>query len=147
MTVIDSPKSDALQVADRFFSAIETGDIKTIEAIYAPDGIVWHNYDPLDAREGAPAKNSVQDNIALLSALPQAVTNLRYDLLDETTTETGFVRQHVVTGTTIDGDALSLPACVVADVSDDKITRLCEYISLTHLPPSLGAFLAENTPQ
>ena len=37
--------ADALDVADRFFSAIEAGDIETVRALYHPDVEVWHNTD------------------------------------------------------------------------------------------------------
>ncbi len=34
---------DALQTADRFFKAIESGDVEAIRAIYSPDAtIMWH---------------------------------------------------------------------------------------------------------
>jgi ketosteroid isomerase-like protein len=39
----------------------------------------------------------------------------------------GFVHQHVLSGTRKDGARLSLPACLVCEVKDGRITRLDEY--------------------
>ena len=33
------------QLAENFFNAIEHGDLKAVESIYAPDAIIWHNTD------------------------------------------------------------------------------------------------------
>jgi len=39
--------SEAFNVIDRFFSAIEAGDIDALNDIYHPDVVVWHNTDGL----------------------------------------------------------------------------------------------------
>ena len=38
-------ETSVLDVAARFFAAIEAGDIDTVRATYAPDAVVWHNHD------------------------------------------------------------------------------------------------------
>ena len=43
--------SDALEVGERFFGAIEAGDIETLREIYHPDVVIWHNSDGLERRE------------------------------------------------------------------------------------------------
>ena len=35
-------------VADRFFAAIERGDVDAVADLYSDDVTVWHNYDGLD---------------------------------------------------------------------------------------------------
>ena len=40
--------SDALEIAERFFRAIEAGNVEAIRAIYAPDAVIWHNNDNLE---------------------------------------------------------------------------------------------------
>lgn len=141
MSVIDAYETEALQLADRFFGAIENNDTRTVEQIYAPDAIIWHNYDPLDARENAQLGQSVPENIAFLTALPQAISGLKYEVWQQAPTATGFVRQHIVRGTTPDGYELSIPVCVVAEIRAGKISKFYEYLSLTHLPASLAEFL------
>src|SRR5215211_6519486 len=39
--------SDVLELADRFFAAIEAGDIAAVRELYAPDAEIWHNTDGL----------------------------------------------------------------------------------------------------
>ncbi len=50
--------SDALEIAERFFRAIEAGNVEAIRAIYAPDAVIWHNNDPLpgEATSGHPGR-------------------------------------------------------------------------------------------
>jgi ketosteroid isomerase-like protein len=47
---------------------------------------------------------------------------------------TGFVQQHVLRGTrTQDGVVVELPACLVAEVADGRITRLDGYFDSAHV--------------
>ena len=41
--------SEHLDVAERFFKAIEAADIDAVKEIYAPDAEIWHNTDGLVA--------------------------------------------------------------------------------------------------
>ena len=41
---IDAKAAGAvLALADRFFAAIEAGDLDAVAGIYAPDAVIWHN--------------------------------------------------------------------------------------------------------
>lgn len=135
-------KPAALLLADRFFAAIERCDMDTVRAIYAPDALIWHNFDPLEGRLDRKLSQSVADNIALLSALPRLILNLRYAVWHEAATTTGFVRQHVVHGTTARGDAVEFPICVVVDIADGRIAALYEYLSVHHLPTAITDYFA-----
>ena len=43
---IDAKQVEALnRVAERFFTAVEKGDVDTVKEIYSPDARIWHNFD------------------------------------------------------------------------------------------------------
>jgi len=59
--------SDALVIAEKFFRAIEAGDVDAIRAIYAPDAVIWHNNDQLE--------QSVDDNLRVLGWVAKNLKN------------------------------------------------------------------------
>ena len=50
---------DALDVAERFFTAVESGDLEAVRAIYAPDARIWHNHDRKE--------QTVEENLKVLA--------------------------------------------------------------------------------
>lgn len=120
---------DALDVAERLFTAIEGGDIDTVDALYAPDAEVWHNI--WHGRNGA-----VQTREENLSVLRWVVTNLkdlRYDDIRRSATDTGFVQQHVLRAVGPAGRPVEMPVCMVCTCLDGRITRIDEYLDSAHL--------------
>ena len=111
---------DAIRtVATRFFDAIERGDIETVQAIYAPDAIVWHNTDGIAQPEA--------ENLKTLSNFTKFVPERRYADRRLDVFDGGFVEQHLLSGKLRDGKAVTLSACIVCAVKDGRITRLDEY--------------------
>ena len=108
-----------LTLADRFFTAIERGDVAEVEAIYAPEALIWHNTDRL--------ASTVTDNLKVLGGLVRATTDRAYTDRRVLPTPTGFVQQHVLIAHRRDGRRLELPACIICEVKDGRITRLDEY--------------------
>jgi ketosteroid isomerase-like protein len=106
-------------LADRFFNAIEAGDIGAVRAIYAEDAAIWHNTDELTI--------TVADNVETLSGFVKRITDRRYRDRRIEVFGDGFVQQHVLHGVRADGVAVTLPACIVCRVADGHITRLDEY--------------------
>lgn len=135
--------NESLILADRFFSAIEDNDIATVESIYAPDALIWHNYDPLEAREDTRLAQSVSDNLALLAALPQLIKDMRYEVWHQEVTPSGFVRQHIINGLTLDDEPVRFPVCVVVEVAAGRIAKLYEYLDTTHLPQAILEYFAQ----
>ncbi|HVM97895.1 MAG TPA: nuclear transport factor 2 family protein [Candidatus Acidoferrales bacterium] len=111
---------DALDVAERLFAAIQLGDVDAVGEIYAPDAQIWHNHDR--------AVQTREENLAVLRWVVKNVTGLRYEEVRRQRTELGFVQQHVLRGTTRNGAALEIAACIVCTVVDGRIARLDEYI-------------------
>ncbi len=116
--------TDVLALAERFFKAIEGGDVETARAIYHPDAVIWHNFDPLDEREKG---QSVAENLKIIESLPKRIIGGKYEIYQREATETGFLQQHVLTGRLVNGEPIVLPACIVCRVEDGCITRLDEY--------------------
>ena len=111
--------SDALEVAERFFRAVEAGDIEAIRAIYAPDARIWHNNDRLD--------QTVDENLRVPSWVAKNLTNRHYRVQRRVAIPGGFMQQHVLEAETA-GGPFSMPACIVCEVQNGRIKRLEEYL-------------------
>lgn len=120
----DAPE---LEVARRFFGAIERGDLAAVRELYAPDVVVWHCFD---GRE-----KTREENLAMLAGALEAVQGLRYEDVRLQAIPGGFVEQHVVRGVEkANGRELVLPAVVVCRVAHGRITRLDEYFDSAQAP-------------
>jgi len=111
---------DAIRaLATRFFDAIETGDIETVQTIYASDAIVWHNTDGV----AQPVAENLKTLTNFIKFVPvRRYTDRRLDVFDG-----GFIEQHLLKGKLQNGKEVSLSACIVCRVQDGRITRLDEY--------------------
>lgn len=135
--------SNALNIANDFFAAIERCDIPRLREIYAPDVLIWANFDALEARNNHQLSQTVDANLALLATLPELIQNMRYKVWHEATTEKGFVRQHIVEGLS-NGEPVAIPVCVVGEVTGDRISAFYEYMSITHLPAAILNYFAQQ---
>lgn len=115
---------DVLQLASRFFKAIENGDVDTAAAIYAPSVLIWHNYDHGEDRSYGQNR---AESLEVLKGLPRRISGATYDIVYRERTETGFVQQHVLRGIMPNGEPFVLPACIICEVKSGQITRLDEY--------------------
>ena len=113
-----------LDLCDQLFSAIMRGDIDAVRAIYSPDAVIWHNNDQI---EETPDRN-----LRVLGWVTKNIKDLRYEELRRHETPSGFVQQHVLRGIAPNGTALEIPACIVCEVKDGRITRLDEYLDSAH---------------
>jgi uncharacterized protein len=113
-----------LELCDQLFSAIMRGDIDAVRAIYAPDAVIWHNNDQLE--------ETPERNLRVLGWVTKNIKDLRYEEMRRHETPTGFVQQHVLRGIAPNGTALEIPACIICEVKDGRITRLDEYLDSAH---------------
>lgn len=134
--------SDALKVGERFFGAIEAGDIETLREIYHPDVVIWHNSDGLERRERGQNR---EDNLALLSVLTGIAKDWKYDVWFREATESGLVQQHTLRCSLPSGEALAIPVCIVLQITDGRITRLDEYIDSAQTRPMIEALKNART--
>ena len=116
----------SLEVADRLFKAIERGDVAAIRtSVYAPDAKIWHNNDGLT--------QTVEQNLAVLGWVVANISEIAYTEVRRQPTPAGFVQQHVLRGKLkSSGKEFSLPACIVCEVENGRITRLDEYFDSAH---------------
>jgi len=112
--------SEHLDLAERFFKAIEAGDIDAVKAIYAPDAEIWHNTDGVVQ---APA-----DNARTLTWITKNLEGMSYTDIRRSATDDGFVQQHTLVATNRAGQRVEVPACIVVRIADGRITRLDEYL-------------------
>ncbi|MGE3073422.1 MAG: nuclear transport factor 2 family protein [Dehalococcoidia bacterium] len=116
-----------LELCDQLFSAIRRADIEAVRGIYAPDAVIWHNNDGVE--------EDPDRNLRVLSWVARNIKDLRYEEIRRQETSTGFVQQHVLLGIAPNGTALEIPACIVCEVKDGRITRLDEYLDSAHTAP------------
>lgn len=109
-----------LDLCDRLFSAIMRGDIEAVRGIYAPDAVIWHNDDK--------TAQAPEQNLRVLGWVTRNVKDLRYEEIRRQETPAGFVQQHVLRGIAPNGTPIEVPACIVCEVRDGRITRLDEYL-------------------
>jgi ketosteroid isomerase-like protein len=109
-----------LDIAEKFFAAIESGDPDAIRTCYAPDARIWHNFDGIE--------QTVDENLKVLVWMKPRLLNKRYDVQRREALPSGFMQQHILRGELIDGSPFEMPACVICQVSDGLITRLEEYL-------------------
>ncbi|CDO37847.1 nuclear transport factor 2 family protein [Novosphingobium sp. KN65.2] len=113
-------------VAERFFDAIERGDVETVRDVYHPDVVIWHATDRTES--------SREENLAVLEGFVARASDRRYENRTLEVFADGFVQQHIVTGTRRDGMRLEMASCVICKVQDDRIVRLDEYFDSAALP-------------
>ncbi|MBK7724757.1 MAG: nuclear transport factor 2 family protein [Dehalococcoidia bacterium] len=109
-----------LELCDLFFAAISRGDIDAVRAIYAPDAVIWHNDEK--------AEQTPDRNLKVLGWVTRNIKDMRYEEVRRHETPTGFVEQHVLRGVAPNGAPLEIPACIVCEVREGRITRLDEYL-------------------
>jgi len=117
---------DAIRaLAACLFDAIENGDVEGVAACYAPELVVWHNFDGLEQPR--------EDNLKTLAGMVSRISDRRYENRRVDIFDGGFVQQHVLTGVRKDGVRVSMPGVLIGRVRDGKISRLDEYLDSAHV--------------
>jgi len=109
-----------MDVVARMVAAIEAGDAGAVRDLYAPDVVLWTNFD--DTERGR------DEAIEMLGMLLTHTTDRRYDVKRRVAIDGGVLQQHVVRGTTKGGRTFAMPACLVMEIADSMITRIDEYL-------------------
>ena len=112
-------------LAKRFFDAVEAGDVDTVRSSYTDDCPIWHNTDGIE--------QTPDDNANTLRAMTQRIAEREYSQRRIGIFADGFGHQHVLKGVRKDGSRVELPACIVCQVRDGKISRLDEYFDSAHV--------------
>ncbi len=127
----DATAPSALEVAEQFFAAIDAGDVSAIYETYAPDAVIWHNFDGVEQTR--------DENVRMLGWAVKHLGDMRYTDVRRTATDSGFAQQHVLRATNTNGIEIEVPAALFVSVRDGKITRLDEYIDSRHVALITGA--------
>ena len=117
-------------LAARLFDAIEAGDIEAVADCYAPDVVIWHNTDGVGQTR--------EENLKTLAGVIRLLPERRYQERRLEVFDGGFVHQHVLAGVRADGAHVSLPAALICQVRDGKITRLDEYLDSGQVAAFVG---------
>jgi len=116
---------DAL--ADRFFGAVEQGDIETFVSCYNPDARIWHSRDEADT--------DIAQNREMQEMFKARVSNRRFEIVRRHVFDGGFVQEHVVHGTMPDGSTMRLPVLLIANLDDEgRFKRIAEYFDSARSP-------------
>lgn len=120
-----------LETVERFFAALEAGDIDTLTAIYTDDARIWHN--------DASGEQGVEDNLRTLRGLQQVVTGLHYEIVRRLPVDGGVFQQHVLRGRLPDGTGIAMPAAMYLTVADGRVSRIEEYLDSAQAAPIRAA--------
>ncbi len=112
--------TEMLAFAEKFVGAIQSGDVDTVRACYAPDAKLWHNTDNIE--------QTVDQNMAVLDWFIRTLPDRNYRIVRREALKDGFLQQHVLEATLPDGTHWKMDACCVIKVVDGRITRLDEYM-------------------
>ncbi|WP_328352860.1 nuclear transport factor 2 family protein [Mycobacterium sp. NBC_00419] len=123
-------RTEILDVADRLFAAIETGDIPTLTALWSDDVVVW--------RQGGGRERDKPRALGVIEWFVGATTARRYEVLDREAFDNGFVQQHILHATTRGGESVALRVCLVVKLNEHGlIRRIDEYLDPADLNPLL----------
>jgi uncharacterized protein len=123
--VTDTDQS-SLALAERLVAALEAGDVEAVSACYTEDARIWHNFDDVD--------QTVAENLPMLQWMLSELSERKFKVQRRVAIPGGYLQQHVLTGQRSNGEAFTLPVCVVATVRDGRIARLEEYLHLPQTP-------------
>jgi ketosteroid isomerase-like protein len=114
------------RLANRFFTAVEEMDGRTLDEIYTADAVIWHNYDNFEQPRA--------DNLAMLAQFSTMFKSFKYTDVRRRFFDHGFVQQHVARGVKANGKPFDLFACMVVTVRGDQIARIEEYFDSAQDP-------------
>lgn len=124
---LDETEVQALDdVANRFFAAVEAGDIDAVREIYSPDARIWHNFDNYASTR--------DENLQVLGWVSANVPGFRFEEVRRNYVPGAFIQQHVIRGQKPDGSEIHCPAILKVECRDGHITRIEEYFDLSQMP-------------
>lgn len=116
-----------VQLQRDYAGLLRAGDVPGSTAMFAPEGVVWHNFDDRALPAGRAASG--------LAVLHERVPDIGWEDVSVHFFDSGFVWQAIVTGTA-PGGSLRAHTCMVFTVSDSGlIERLDEYLDPAGLEP------------
>ena len=118
---------DIAAFSDRFLAALERGDPQEVRSFYAPDALIWHNFDD--------HAQTIDENLKLLGWMSRKLPKRHYRLVRREVVADGWFQQHVLEATLPDGKPFRMLACCIVTMKDGVITRLDEYLDPAQAAP------------
>jgi uncharacterized protein len=116
-TEVSRPESHAIE---QLFLCLSHGDLAGARACFAPNAIVWHNFDCLALTLDEASKGWA----AFIGAFPER----SFKDIRRTKTPHGFLQQHLTVARDANGVYRAWPTCVIVTMKGPQITRLDEYL-------------------
>lgn len=111
--------------ANRFFDAIENGDIEAFADCYHADGFITFNFES--------TKRTKEQNVASIQAMLKRTKSRKYTERQLDILPDGWVQRHVVVAERADGSTVKVPACIFCRVKDGRALELREYADSAHV--------------
>lgn len=109
-------------VIDRFFAAVEAGDLETVAVLYAPDVRVWHSITRRTANR--------DESLAILRWLAAPGVQRRYETQEQHVVGERVARRHVVTVTVPGHEPVEMPTAIFLTVRGGRIHAIDEYVDV-----------------
>ena len=129
MSTVDPDVAERL--ATELLAAIVATDVDALRRVYAPDVVIWHNFDQVE--------QTLEENLKVMFWMGKRLSGMEYGDIHRQPTPTGYVQQHILRGTAPDGTKVEMPACLIVTIEGERITRLDEY-----LDPAAAAALSRR---
>lgn len=98
----------------------EANDFSAWRALFAADGVIWHNTDLTD--------KSPDDVVAALVPVRKQAVSWKYTVVQRVDFEGGFFQRFILDAEKVGGRKVKLAACLSCETRDGLITRLDEYV-------------------
>jgi hypothetical protein len=120
-----------VNAADRLFAAITRADEASVAQMF-DDGIaVW--------RTGSARDDEKARALRVIDWFIDVTTERRYEILDRRLFADGFVQQHLLHASGVNGGLIDLRVCIVIKLSTDAlISRIDEYFDPAGVAPLLS---------
>ena len=111
-------------------AALQEG--RFFEGMFSPGAVIWQNFG--GGRESDPSTLE-----RAFSSVLDAVKSLAFEEVRTVANESAILVERVNVVTLRDGTVLRAPVCILASVSEGRITRLNEYLSESRMAPLMAA--------
>jgi len=114
--------------ADRFFGAIEAGQIDAVASMFSDDFTLWLT--------GGGRTHRKAGAVSIIGWLVAVTNDRHYDVLERQHFPGGFVQQHVLRGTILDGTPYSFRVAIIMRLdADGRFSHVDEYLDVTEMGP------------
>jgi uncharacterized protein len=121
---------DNAALAHAAFDAAAVGDVARFQSYFAPDAIVWHNFDQVE--------QPIQVAAAQLAGMMQHFASVSYEDRRYIAVPDGAVCQHTSTVTRKDGKVVKVYTMLRLHIRDGRIQRAEEYFDTGAASAAMG---------